>query len=100
MHRSFHYKVYRHGNMIISTCSRASCLYLEGRVVVVRNIVLFIREIHVLYEVFETGTAFFKYPIDSKTMGVHLLSKLSGQLAIAPVAKFTKPIIFLPLRLL
>lgn len=98
VHHSFQYKMYRHGNQIISTSSGTNCFDLEGKVAVVRNIVLFIGEIHVLFELFETGTAFFNYPIDSTSLGVHLLSKLSGHLASAPVTKFTKPIILLPFR--
>lgn len=55
-------------------------------------------ETHVVYELFETGACFFKYPIDSTSLGVCLLSKLSGRLASAPVTDFTKPLLLLPLR--
>lgn len=51
-----------------------------------------------MYELFQTGTCFFNYPLDSTSLGVCLLSKLSGQLSSAPVTDFTKPLLLLPLN--
>lgn len=48
--------------------------------------------------VLRQGHLFFSYPIDSTSLGVLLLSKLSGQLCSAPVQDFTKPMVLLPLE--
>lgn len=92
------YKMYKHKDTIISNFPGTNCYELEGRVVIVRNIVHSSAVTHVVYELFETGTCFFNYPINSTSLGVCLLSKLSGQLSSAPVANFTKPLFLLPLQ--
>lgn len=91
------YKKYKHKDTIISNSSGSNCFELEGRVAIVRNIVQSTGGTHVVYELFETGACFFNYPIDSTSLGIHLLSRLSGQLASSPVTDFTKPLLLLPL---
>ncbi len=85
---------------MISSSIGTNCFELEGRVGIVRNIVhsIVTGGTHVVYELFQTGTCFFNYPLDSTSLGVCLLSKLSGQLSSAPVTDFTKPLLLLPLN--
>lgn len=98
MHHGVQYKMYKLKGTITSNCSGSNCFELGGRVAIVRNIVHSTARTHVGFELFETGACFFNYPIDSTCLGVCLLSKLSGQLASAPVTDFTKPLLLLPLR--
>lgn len=98
MQQGVQYKMYKLKDTIISNSSGSNCFELGGRVAFVRNIVHSPAGTHVLYELFETGACFFKYPMESTCLGVCLLSKLSGQLASAPVTDFTKPLLLLPLQ--
>ncbi|CAM4598839.1 unnamed protein product [Leuciscus chuanchicus] len=84
MHQYVQYKMFKHKDTVISNSTGTNCFKLEGRVVIVQNIVHSTGGTHVVYERFETGTCFFNYPIDSTSLGVRLLSKLSGQLSSAP----------------
>lgn len=98
MHRGVQYKMYKLKDTIVSNSSGSNCFELRGRVAIVRNIVHSSAETHIVYELFEPGAHFFNYPIDSTCLGICLQSKLSGQLASAPVTDFTKPLLLLPLK--
>ncbi len=98
MHQYVQYKMYKHKDTIVSISTGANCFELEGRVVIVRNILHSTGGTHVVYELFEKGTCFFNFPIDSTALGIRLLSKLSGQLSSAPVTDFTKPLLLLSLQ--
>lgn len=100
LHQYVQYKMFKHKDTMISSSIGTNCFELEGRVGIVRNIVhsIVTGGTHVVYELFQTGTCFFNYPLDSTSLGVCLLSKLSGQLSSAPVTDFTKPLLLLPLN--
>jgi hypothetical protein len=92
------YKWYLGKETIISCCKGDNCFEVDDEIVLVRNILCSADETYIVYEPFEKKEPFFQYPLPSVSLGIYLVSQLSGQVQVTPVCRISKKMILLPFQ--
>lgn len=54
-------------------------------------------DIFAVCEFFNIGTCFFDYPVASSSLGITVVSALTGQFFVVPVAQLSKKLVLLPM---
>ena len=84
----------------LSTRTRDSCVQLEdGSIVIIINFVVFQNETYIIYDSFGACDNFFAYPVESKFLGIFLLSCPLNKLQFCSVDKIAKKVVLLPVNI-
>lgn len=80
------------------SCSPGDNCFLFGRdnVILVQNIIMLNDIVQVVYESFEVRQSFFRKPLDSRVLGIFVVSSLSSSLSIIPVSELSRKCYLLP----
>lgn len=92
------FKQCQYKGMIISCSLGNNCFEIDTRVSLVRNVLVSpAADIFAVCEFFYAGTCFFDNPINSSSLGITVVSGLTGQLLVVPVAQLSKKLVLLPM---
>ena len=92
------YKEVHSKNFTISLLDKDQCVMIGNDIAVVRNILFYDEEIHILYQKFRTLVDFFDYPLNSSTIRVHRASNLREALQVANLNNVQTKCVMLPYR--
>ena len=79
------------------TCHADNCVEVQGKVAVVKNIVVHDGTEYIVYVRFRTCSDFFMYPIPSQEIGISKVSDFHWQTEFAPVSEITGKVVLVPL---
>lgn len=92
------FKQCQYKGMTISCSPGNNCFEINSRVALVRNLLVSpMADIFAVCEFFNTGACFFDYPVASSSLGITVVSALTGQLFVVPVAQLSKKLVLLPM---
>lgn len=83
---------------LISTKNGDNCFRVDDHIVTVENIISSEETIYVVYSVFRHDDAFFTYPIDSRRLDIHKLSRLGATLYACELRCVSTKYVLLPLN--
>lgn len=92
------FKQSQYKGMTISCSPGNNCFETDNRVSLIRNdLVSPTAEIVAVCEFFNAGSCYYYYPINCSSLGITVVSGLTGQLFVVPVAQLSKKLVLLPM---
>lgn len=83
--------------VILKTSSKDDCIVIDGNVVSVQNIVSHEDKVYAMYQEYRVKEALYSYPLDSRELGIYIVSHLSPVMHCVEMVKPVQKCVRLPL---
>lgn len=83
-------------NILIGIGLADSCVQIEKKVVLIKNIILHANKVYVIYQFFSSCKSFFLYPLESSLLDILVVSDVDKHLNIASAESITCKYVRLP----
>ena len=94
----FQYKKY-FGKFLVSLSKRDNCFIINKEVAIVKNILVTQnKEVFVVIQRFLQSEPFFNIPLNSKLIGIYVVTQLDSKFDVVPVSELHQKVILLPFQ--
>ena len=85
-------------NYAVSTKTGDNCIQVGCHIGVIQNIFKCKSSVYIMYRKFLSSESFFMYPMDSRKLGVYMVSRLSGDVDTVHIQFVKRKYVLLPYR--